>query len=195
MVKAQKHDLMELEILKHVDETPLLNNRKAANKLGCSVKLAHQLLGNMVSRGLLHVKKHHSRRWDYFLTPKGIAEKARLTYEFLDFSMQFYKEARKTSSQVCKDIAASGKKTVAFLGAGDLAEIVYLGVKEWGLELTEVFAENHKKFLDISTKPLSSLDESEADVIIVCLYDKSQPMSKRYLPSNIKPCENICWVF
>jgi hypothetical protein len=79
MASIEKTELFELEILKHVEETPRLNNRMAASKLGCSVRLAHALLSKMVDKGLLHVTKHHSRRWDYFLTPSGIAEKARIT--------------------------------------------------------------------------------------------------------------------
>jgi len=150
----------------------------------------------MVDRGLLHVRKLHSRRWDYFLTPEGITEKARLTYEFLDFSMQFYHEARKLSSLVCRQLAENGSKKVAFVGAGDLAEIVYLGVQEWGLKLTEVFDENNKvKFIGHLIKPLNNIPQSEADAIIVCLYDTSQPMRENYLPENVTPQENMYWIF
>src|ERR1051325_9141332 len=98
----------ELEILKQVEQSSRLNNRMAARKLNASVKLAHQTLKKMVAKGLLHVKKEHSRRWDYFLTPRGLAEKARLTYEFLDFSLQFYREARRRSAQLCRDMAECG---------------------------------------------------------------------------------------
>ena len=104
-----KNNLYELEILKHVEESAHLNNRMVAAKLDCSVKLAHGLLKKMVQKGFFNVKKINSRHWDYYLTPRGISEKAKLTYEFLEFSMTFYKEARKKSSQVCRDIAETGK--------------------------------------------------------------------------------------
>jgi len=195
MPLIEKNELLELEFLKHVEETPLLSNRLAAAKLGCSVKLAHALLGKMVDRGLLHVKKLHSRRWDYFLTPKGIAEKVRLTFEFLDFSMFFYREARRRSSSVCRKLAESGKKTVAFLGAGDLAEIVYLGVKEWGLALIEVFDENAESFLGHPVVSSSKLHTSEADAVIVCLYDRRNPMSVNYLPDGVTETEKFYWIF
>ena len=191
----EKHDQYELEILNHVEKNPLLTNRILASKLGCSIKLAHLVLTGMVDRGILHVKKLHSRRWDYFLTPKGISEKARLTYEFLDFSMKFYSDARKKSSQACRDIAESGKKKVAFLGAGDLAEITYLGVKEWGLNLMEVYDDKHGDLLGLHAKPLEESANSEAEVIIVCLYETKKPMSEKYLPANIKPDKRMRWIF
>jgi hypothetical protein len=150
----------------------------------------------MVDRGLLHVKKHHARRWDYFLTPTGIAEKARLTYEFLDFSLHFYQDARKASSAVCKELAESGVETVSFLGAGDLAEIVYLGVKEWDLTLDGVFDDRGAEFLGHKVLPISQLSTSKADAILVCLYDKSAPTSSNnYLPDGVESADNMRWIF
>lgn len=191
----EKNDLMELEILKHVENTPKLNNRMAAAKLGCSVKLAHSLLGRMVEKGWLHVRKIHSRRWDYFLTPSGVSEKARLTYEFLDFSMRFYHEARKKSSQVCRDLARDGGKTVAFIGAGELAEIAYLGVKEWNLELIEVYDDAKSEFLGRPVRPFADFAESEADAAILCAYDASHPKAGGDLPPGIRPTAKIHHIF
>jgi hypothetical protein len=195
MSSIEKNELFELEILKHVESTPRLNNRMAASKLGCSVKLAHALLSKMVEKGFLHVTKHHARRWDYFLTPSGIAAKARITYEFIDFSMQFYHEARRESSRVCRNIVESGKKTVSFLGDGELAEIAYLGVKEWGLELKEVYGEEKKEFLGHRVLPFSSADDFSSEALIVCLYDKTKPMSPDYLPSGLVKKDKMVWVF
>lgn len=191
----EKNQFLELEILKHVEQSPRLNNRLAASKLGCSVKLSHELLSKMVSRGLLHVKKLHSRRWDYFLTPHGMAEKARLTLEFLEFSMQFYKEARKQSSGLCRDLAEHGITRIGFIGAGDLAEIVYLGVKEWDLELVEVFDDEKKYFLGFEVKPLSELESSNSEGLIVCLYNLEYPMTGPYLPKGMKKNRRMHWIF
>ena len=195
MTTIDKNEMLEFEILKHVETSPRLNNRMIASKLGCSVKLAHALLGKMVDRGLLHVKKLHSRRWDYFLTSSGISEKARLTYEFLDFSFHFYKEARKASSAVCRNLAEAGVAEIAFLGAGDLAEIVYLGVKEWNLTLHGVFDDCESGFLGHNILPISQLAKSKADAVIVCLYDKTAPTATNYLPVGVDRTDNMRWVF
>lgn len=195
MAKIENPERLELEILKHVESTPRLNNRMAASKLGCGVKLAHTLLSKMVDRGFLHVKKHHARRWDYFLTSRGIAEKTRLTYEFVGFTMQFYHEARRESSLLCRKIAESGKKEVAFLGDGELAEIAYLGVKEWGLELKEVYGEGKKEFLRHQVLPLNSAIDSSSDAIIICLYDKEKPRTPDYLPEGLVRNEKMVWIF
>jgi len=66
-----RHAYHTLQILDHVEKTPLLTNRRVASKLDVSVKLAHALVKQLVQKGMLDIRKHHARRWDYFLTPKG----------------------------------------------------------------------------------------------------------------------------
>ena len=196
MPDIDKHNLYELDILNHVEQNSRLNNRLAARKLGVSIKLAHEVLKRMVTKGLLHVNVVHSRRWDYFLTPKGIAEKTRLTMEFLQFSMHFYREARRRSSQLCRDLAEAGRKRVAFLGANELAEIVYLGVQEWDLDLCAVYDDRDAEtFMSTRIQPVDELGSGNADAIIVCLYDPRAPTGAHYLPDSVEQTENMHWVF
>jgi len=191
-----RNDLYKYEILSQFEKAPGTSNRIMTAKLGCSIKLAHGLIADLIHRGYVSVLKHNSRRWDYLLTPAGIAEKARLTAEFLDFTFRFYHEARKRSSQVCSDISRTGRRDVALLGSGQLAEIAYLGIKEWGLELLEVYdLAGGGKFLGFETRDACQLGGSRADFIVVCLFDVARPMSEGYLPSGVPRRENMRWVF
>ena len=169
----------------------------AARKLGVSVKLAHKLLSGLVERGLLHVKKENARRWRYFLTPGGVAEKARLTREFLEFSLEFYREARRRSAQVCRDLAEHGVRRIAFLGLGELAEIAYLGVREWGLELAEVYdaPREGRAFFGREVQPLEAVAESRAEAIVVTSFNPEHPMTPRWLPGPVQADERMIWIF
>ncbi|MGO8703703.1 MAG: winged helix-turn-helix transcriptional regulator [Candidatus Brocadiia bacterium] len=184
-----RHAYHTLQILDHVEKTPLLTNRRVASKLDVSVKLAHALVKQLVQKGMLDIRKHHSRRWDYFLTPKGIAEKARLTYEFIDFTMQFYREARRRSSEVLAQARKSGVTRVAFLGASELAEIAYLGIQEQKLQLVDVFddALAGQKFLGLTVRPVSELPLSAAEKVLVTAFDRTLPMDRHYLPPGVVP--------
>lgn len=191
----ERNDIYRYEILSQLEETPAVTNRIMTAKLGCSVKLTHELLSELIDRGCVHVRKLNSRRWDYLLTPSGIAEKARLTMEFLDFTFVFYREARKRSSRLCRDLAESGRRKVAFLGAGQLAEIAYLGVKEWGLELEGVYDSCGGLFLGMEVKPFARLPASKGETLVICLYDKRRPMAAGYLPEGVEPLPNMKWIF
>lgn len=190
------HALLELKLLAHVEATPELNNRQAARILGVSIRLAHVVLKRLVERGHLHVTKYHARRWDYFLTPQGVAEKTRLTVHFVEFSMAFYREARKASANLCRTLAERGQRRVSLLGAGDLAEITYLGVQEWGLSVAAVYGQAPPvAFMQWPVQPLAALAGDGSDAILVCLYDPAQPMAPGYLPAGVARHANMHWIF
>lgn len=184
-------------ILDHVERSPRVTNRMMAQKLGVSVKLAHELLSGLAKRGLLHIRKRHARRWDYFLTPQGLSEKARLTRQFVEFSMQFYREARRRSSEVLADAARRGARRVAFLGATELAEIALLGVRESGLELADVFDDGRagEEFLGRAVRPLADLQRADADCILITAFDPAEPMARRYLPHGAPGDKRLLWIF
>lgn len=197
MDSLDSHRYYELKILEHVGDGQELPRRVAARKLGVSVKLAHKLLSGLVERGLLHVKKENARRWRYFLTPGGVAEKARLTREFLEFSLEFYREARRRSAQVCRDLSEGGVRRIAFLGLGELAEIAYLGVREWGLELAEVYDGSRvgREFFGRQVQPLEDVPASGAEAIVVTSFNPEHPMTPRWLPAPVKADKRMVWIF
>jgi hypothetical protein len=201
MAVLDQHAYYELEVLRTVEKNSRLNTRAAAGKLGVSLKLAHEILKRMVQRGWLHVAVIHSRRWDYFLTPTGVQEKSRLTLEFLDFSLLFYREARSRSAWLCRRLQESGQRQVALLGANELAEIATLGLREWGLDLMAIYDQTaaldnaHHRFLGIPVTPVSALPKETRRPVIVCLYNAQQPMNGRYLPATIPAQNNFYWIF
>lgn len=197
MASPDSHRYYELKILEQVEEVPELPRRTAAAKLGVSVKLAHKLLSGLVERGMLHVRKENARRWRYFLTPRGISEKARLTREFIEFSFEFYREARRRSARVCRDMAESGVRRVAFLGLGELAEIAYLGVQEWGLELVEVFDSGRagRSFFGCVARPAAQIVDAQAERIVVTTFHPKDPMRPRFLPEQVQSDPRMVWIF
>jgi DNA-binding MarR family transcriptional regulator len=197
MQSPDSHRYYELKLLEQVESTPELPRRRAAGKLGVSVKLAHKLLSGLVERGMLHVRKEDSRTWLYFLTPKGISEKARLTREFIEFSFEFYREARRRSAWVCRRLSEAGYRRIAFLGLGELAEIAYLGVQEWGLELAEVYdrEEAGREFFGCRVRPVAEVIQSQAERIIVTSFDPKDPMRVGFLPEEVQADERMVWVF
>lgn len=50
-------------------------------------------------------------------------------------------------------------------------------------------------FLGNPVMPREKLAESKADAIIVCLYDRNNPMSINYLPEDLSKTDNMYWVF
>ena len=100
-----------------------------------------------MTKGLVKVRGAPARRYAYYLTPQGFAEKSRLTVQYLSYSFGFFRQAKTDCSDLFRAAHARGIKRVALAGQSDLAEIAALCAIEHGIEIVGVVqagAENHK---------------------------------------------------
>jgi DNA-binding MarR family transcriptional regulator len=114
------------------------NQRKLARDIGISVGLVNALLHRAVRKGLIKIKAAPARRYAYYLTPKGFAEKSRLVAEYLDVSLTFFRTARQEYGEVFARCAAAGHRRLVLCGAGELAEIASLAASGTEVELVGV---------------------------------------------------------
>ena len=83
-----------LGLLSAVEANSALTQRSVASDLGIALGLANAYLKRCVRKGLVKVKQVPANRYSYYLTPKGFAEKSRLTAEYLSISFNFFRSAR-----------------------------------------------------------------------------------------------------
>jgi hypothetical protein len=135
--------------------------------------LANIYLKRMVHKGYIKCVNVQPNRISYLITPRGIAEKARLTYEFMDYSLHLYGEVRQHLRAALRDCAAAGKR-VAICGSGEAAELAYLSLKESGLDPVAVFdGEGGHEFLGMPVRPLADYGAVDFDLVIVATLDRS----------------------
>jgi len=128
----------DLKLLEAVEQDSRVTQRSLAQQLGIALGLTNIYLKRLVRKGYIKCVNVQSNRISYLITPRGIAEKARLTYEFLDYSLHLYGEVRQHLRSVLQDCAAAGRR-VAIYGRGEAAELAYLSLKECGLEPVAIF--------------------------------------------------------
>jgi len=129
-----------LGLLSAVEENSAVTQRSVAQELGIALGLANAYLKRCVKKGLIKVKQIPPNRYAYYLTPKGFAEKTRLTGEYLSSSFTFFRRARGQCEAIFESCAEKDWHRVALVGAGDLAEIATLCAREYGIELVGVVA-------------------------------------------------------
>src|SRR5215207_9977272 len=123
----------DLKLLEAVQQDSHVTQRTLASQLGIALGLANIYLRRLVRKGYIKATNIQPNRLSYLITPSGIAEKARLTYEFMDYSLHLYKEVRQHLREAMQDCAAAGQR-VAIYGCGEAAELAYLSLKESGME-------------------------------------------------------------
>ena len=110
-----------------------------------------------------------TRRYAYYLTPKGFPEKSRLTVDYLSFSFSFFRQARADCSEALNTARARGWQRVALLGVSDLAEIATICALESDVTIAAVVDPRSKQNSFVGFPVLTSLDEirDQADCVVV----------------------------
>jgi predicted transcriptional regulator len=162
----------DLKLLEAVHEDSRVTQRSLASKLGIALGLANIYLKRLMHKGYIKCVNVQPNRLSYLITPRGIAEKARLTYEFMDYSLHLYKEVRQHLRAVLQECAAADRR-VAIYGRGEPAELAYLSLKESGLEPVAVFdAEGGGEFLGMPVLPITDHEQVSYDLMILATLEK-----------------------
>jgi len=87
------------EILRKIKTKPEATQRQLAKELGFSLGKLNYCLRSLRSKGLIKIenfrKNPNKINYIYVLTPKGIAEKTKLTINFMKRKMKEYEELKR----------------------------------------------------------------------------------------------------
>ena len=152
------NELRTLKILEEIEKDYAPSQRELARQLNISLGLVNSFIKRLVQKGCFKVKNIPKNRVKYILTPKGMAEKTRLTYRYIQYSLEFYKRSRQELRGLFHNLVRQEVSRVIYYGASDLAEIAYLSLQETHIKLVAV-VDDFKigdKFLDgiVVTDPL-----------------------------------------
>jgi predicted transcriptional regulator len=168
----------DLKLLEAVEQDAHVTQRGLASQLGIALGLANIYLKRLMVKGYIKVSNVQPNRLSYLITPRGVAEKARLTYEFMDYSLHLYKDVRQHLREVLQECAA-GERRVAIYGRGEAAELAYLSLKESGLEPVAIFdADGGQVFLGMPVRSIADHADVDYDLLIIA---SLEPSTARHL--------------
>jgi len=181
----------DLQLLEAVEQDARITQRTLSTKLGIALGLTNIYLKRLVRKGYIKCVNVQSNRISYLITPRGIVEKARLTYEFMDYSLHLYAGVRRRLRTVFQECAAGGRR-VAIFGRGEAAELAYLSLKEAGLEPVAIFdGEGGPEFLGMPVHAIRDHAEIEYDLIIVATLERSAQQLVTVLLDNGVPRDKL----
>jgi len=126
---------VQSRVLDAVEQERAQSQRHLASELGIALGLVNAYLKRCIKKGLVKVGSAPARRYAYYLTPKGFAEKSRLTVEYLSYSFGFFRQAKIDCSALFRAAKARGVRNVALVGRSDLAEIAALCAMEQSISI------------------------------------------------------------
>ena len=94
-----KENQDSLNILRRIQKKPQSNQRKLAKELGFSLGKLNYCLQGLKDKGLVKIrnfrKNPNKLNYIYVLTPRGMSEKTKLTYNFMKRKFKEYEELQK----------------------------------------------------------------------------------------------------
>jgi DNA-binding MarR family transcriptional regulator len=192
------HDAMEVEARRNLQALEAIaaddhiTQRTLASHLGIALGLANIYLKRLVRKGYVKCVNVQSNRLRYLLTPKGIAEKTRLTYEFMEYSLFLYGQVRLHLRRVLEPLVAAGHRRIAVYGTGEAAELAYLSVAENGLEPVAIFDDDGggRRFLGHMVRGVDTHGDVPFDLMIVATLGPAEPVVDRLIKLGI-PREKV----
>jgi DNA-binding MarR family transcriptional regulator len=160
-----------LGLLNSVERDGGQSQRRLGSELGIALGLVNAYLKRCVKKGFIKVTQAPARRYVYYLTPQGFAEKSRLTVEYLSYSFSFFREAKADCDVALKAAAARGFTRIALAGISDLAEIAMICAPENGVKIVAVVDGPAKRSQFVGVTVVASLDEIAGSFDAVLITD------------------------
>ena len=178
-----------LLLLDEISKGEALSQRDLSKKLNIALGLINSYIKNLVSKGYVTVKAIPSKRYAYYLTPKGFTEKTRLTYHHLQNFTNLYREARRDFKGLFSKLYKEDAKSVVFAGADESAEIAYLSLQELNIKFAGIVDRERagKDFFKYKIMPFEKIKEIDADFVIVSSFVKKDEIYKQLIEEGILP--------
>jgi len=187
-------EIRDLRLLEELEKNPIISQRELSHKFGIALGVTNACLKRMARKGLIRIRGFNHRKIGYYLTPKGFAEKAKLTLHLITYIVQHYSELKKIISQRLLEMQRNGLQRVVFYGVSDEMEVAYVTLQGVNLKLVGIVEDDEKVVPEIifgfEIEPVSRVRELKPDcILITSLTENGQ---KRERVKKIYGLNSIC---
>lgn len=164
---------LEMEFLSAIERGEVVSQMSLTRRVGASVGMVNALMKRAVAKGYAKMRQAPYKRYAYYLTPQGFAEKSRLVADYLDSSLAFFRTARTEYEAIFAQAKRERRPSVLLCGEGELLEIAVIAAMAQGVTLDGVLS------LDASAsdEPVFGLPRQTApgSAALVVLTDRRAP--------------------
>jgi DNA-binding MarR family transcriptional regulator len=164
-----ENERIVLGLLSSVEHNGDRSQRRIAAELGIALGLVNAYLKRCVKKGLVKVHDAPARRYAYYLTPHGFAEKSRLTVQYLSDSFSFFRQAKADCARVFESAREQNFQNLVLCGKSDLAEIAILSAVDSGVSIVAIVDRTADAMPFVGKQVVSGYDRLTApfDAVIV----------------------------
>jgi DNA-binding MarR family transcriptional regulator len=158
----------DLLLLAEVERDAGITQRSLATKLGVALGLTNLYLKRLARKGYIKITTIPRNRIRYLLTPQGLAEKSRLTYLYMQYSLSYYRDVRGRLKDALLSASRNGVKRLVIYGTGELAELAYLSLREMNLTLVGFVDDKQRdSFLSYPVWSPEAVSDWDFDAVLI----------------------------
>lgn len=124
----------EFAVIREINSNSRPNQREIAQKVGVSLGLVNLILRRFVQKGYIKIKEIPPRRVCYMLTPKGMAEKAKKSYDYTLRTLELLKSVTNGLQEIILEERQKGMKNLIITGSGELAALAEIAFRNLNLD-------------------------------------------------------------
>jgi DNA-binding MarR family transcriptional regulator len=174
--KSGNLDIRELEILERLEGNGHLTQRDLSKEVGIALGLVNHLLKKMVKKGWIKIKNIDSKKIRYLITPEGAREKSSLLYKRVESTIHFYLDAKRVIKDKVIHLKKEGIEDVSIYGINHISEVLFIVLKELGLELVCVVDDNKEgeEWFGYDVIGMDQFVKSNTTALILASFDKEE---------------------
>jgi hypothetical protein len=196
--KTEGDQEIVLRLLEQIEADASVSQDRFAKRVGIAKGLANAYFNRCLQKGWIKLRQVPKQRFLYYVTPKGLAEKARLTAQFLTYSYRFYREVREEMVALMMEAASLGHKQLVILGSDELAEIAAIVSGECPIEIVGFIAPGSARQRIVGRLVISELTGfTEADGAVLATFEEARsmfetfqaerPATRIFVPPQLQP--------
>ncbi len=191
-----KRTVIEHGILDLINNDGKITQTEISASLRVSIGLVNAYLKNLVKKGYVKVSNVRASTVKYMLTSEGMAEKYRLTRSYMAQSLDHYRNIKQAVEGRIVRLKLQEVRTVVFVGAGEISEIMHLYLGDTKIQLLGVFdnvdlsQEQNNNFFGFSVQSLNKINkfvqENNVEKILINEFEEIEQISSTLISYGVE---------
>jgi DNA-binding MarR family transcriptional regulator len=176
-------EMRELNLLQELEKNPVISQRELSHKFGIALGVTNACLKRMARRGWIRVMSLDHHKIGYYLTPKGFAEKAKLTLHLISWTVQHYCTLKDLIGERLLDMQNKGIERIVFYGVSDEMEVAYITLQGINLKLIGIVEDDEKLESQIifghELEPVSRIQQLNPEGVLITSLERCDQRKER----------------
>jgi len=184
----------ELCLLSIVEKNPQVSQRQLAQRLGIALGLTNVMLRSLVQKGYIRATNAGLKSWLYNLTPEGFSLKVKLTLGYVHRVLDHYHDVRQTLANELAPLALNSESRVAIYGTTEFAELVFLGLRDFGIEEIDIYSSGKadgSRFLAMPVRDINTLVAANYDRVMIAIVGEAESDCSQLKECGVEPIKMV----